>query len=751
MSFMKDWKDQEGYLVLHSSKWHRKVVFHSPFIIPSMRPEYAPSATRLGFQGLVDGNIKKLSLLDVSLIIQQGGTIIGTARCAAFRTREGRLKAAKNLIGRKITKLICCGGDGSLTGASKFKNEWSSLLEELYEKKEISKESLDSCQDLNLVGLVGSIDNDFCKVYKGDLTIGTDTALHRIVECVDSVLSTAQSHQRAFVLEVMGRECGYLAWGASVACGADYVIIPESPPVDGWEDFLCRKFELRRKLGRRVNLVIIAEGATDVHGNPITTNYVVDVIRNNLGYDTRSTILGHVQRGGRPSGYDRFMATITATEAVKHVLRASCKEPAQIVGLCGTHVVFCPLIESVAETQKVSELRVEKKYEDAMKQRGETFRRDYEYCIAVNRSTPKKRPPNFGEDKCIAIICVGAPAAGMNSAVRAAVRLSLNLGYTTYGVQMGFCGFENDELLKLDFMSVDNWGLLGGAQLGTNRVRPKNFQKIAETIKNRKIVSLLVVGGFEALTSVWDIKAQQGNRPELKIPIVIVPATISNNVPGTEWSIGCDTAVNAVVDAIDRLKYSADALRKRLFFVETQGANCGYLAFVSALSSGAETVYLQEKEVSLSLLTKDLDFVHRRATEGTMQQMVFVRSEECNPVYDIDFMAKLFEEEGKTAFSVRKLVLGHLCQGLHPSPLDRIRALQLSVAAINFLDEQIAHNKCETTLVGFLDNKIRFVNVSDLQKECVLEKRKPKKHWFTEYTDLLEELRCFNCEGLEES
>lgn len=155
-----------------------------------------------GYQGMVDGGkfIKEATWETVSDIIQKGGTVIGSARCKDFRERAGRLKAAANLIRHGITSLVCIGGDGSLTGANTFRNEWSGLVKELLNTKVITKEEADKCKSIQIVGIVGSIDNDFCGT---DMTIGTDTALHRIAEAVDSVRSTAHSHQRCFVVEVI--------------------------------------------------------------------------------------------------------------------------------------------------------------------------------------------------------------------------------------------------------------------------------------------------------------------------------------------------------------------------------------------------------------------------------------------------------------------------------------------------------------------------------------------------------------------
>ena len=160
-----------------------------------------------GYQGMVDGgnNIIEATWVSASSIIHIGGTIIGTARCLEFQERSGRLKAAENLIKQGITNLVIIGGDGSLTGANIFKREWTSLLDELFRTLKITHEQRSRNKILHIAGIVGSIDNDFCGT---DMTIGTDSALHRIIEAIDAIVSTAYSHQRTFIMEVMGRHCG---------------------------------------------------------------------------------------------------------------------------------------------------------------------------------------------------------------------------------------------------------------------------------------------------------------------------------------------------------------------------------------------------------------------------------------------------------------------------------------------------------------------------------------------------------------
>ena len=232
-----------------------------------------------GYQGLVDGgdSFQEAQWETVSGIISSGGTVIGSARCMSFREREGRLKAARNLIEKRITNLVVIGGDGSLTGANRFRQDWSGLLDELVLTKQISEDEKTTFSHLNIVGMVGSIDNDFCGT---DMTIGTDTALHRIIETTDKIMSTAYSHQRTFIIEVMGRHCGYLALVSGIASEADYVFIPECPAETNWPKDLCEKLTLGRETsGQRANIIIISEGALDREGNPITCDLVKKVGR----------------------------------------------------------------------------------------------------------------------------------------------------------------------------------------------------------------------------------------------------------------------------------------------------------------------------------------------------------------------------------------------------------------------------------------------------------------------------------------
>lgn len=191
-----------------------------------------------GYEGLVNGGnmIRQVHWEDVRGWLSRGGTLIGSARCMTFRERPGRMKAAKNMVLRGIDALVVCGGDGSLTGADVFRAEWPSLLSDLVAAGELTQEQIEPYKVLNIVGLVGSIDNDMSGT---DATIGCYSSLTRICDAVDDVFDTAFSHQRGFVIEVMGRHCGWLALMSAISTGADWLFIPEMPPKDGWEDDMC--------------------------------------------------------------------------------------------------------------------------------------------------------------------------------------------------------------------------------------------------------------------------------------------------------------------------------------------------------------------------------------------------------------------------------------------------------------------------------------------------------------------------------
>ncbi|XP_041717875.1 ATP-dependent 6-phosphofructokinase, platelet type isoform X5 [Coregonus clupeaformis] len=700
---------------------------------------------REGYQGMVDGgeeNIKEASWESVSSMLQMGGTVIGSARCKEFRSHEGRLKAAHNLVQRGITNLCVIGGDGSLTGANLFREEWSGLLEELVQQGLINEDAVQKYSALHIVGMVGSIDNDFCGT---DMTIGTDSALHRIIEVVDAIMTTAQSHQRTFVLEVMGRHCGYLALVSALACGADWVLIPEMPPEDGWEEKMCQKLSANRAGMKRLNIIIVAEGAIDCNNKPITTDHVKDLVVRCLGFDTRVTILGHVQRGGTPSAFDRILASRMGVEAVIALLETTANTPACVVSLCGNQAVRLPLMECVQMTQEVQKAMDEKKFEEAVKLRGRSFENNLKtYKLLAHRKLESELPhSNFN----IAVLNVGAPAAGMNAAVRSAVRVGISEGHKMFAVNDGFEGFYKGQIKEIKWADVGGWTGQGGSLLGTKRTLPaKHVEKIAEQMRAHNINALLVIGGFEAYLGLMELLEARGKYDEFCVPMVMVPATVSNNVPGSDLSIGADTALNAITDTCDRIKQSASGTKRRVFIIETMGGYCGYLASVGGLAAGADAAYIYEEPFDIRDLQSNVEHLTEKM-KGAIQRGLVLRNENSNENYTTDFIYQLYSEEGRGVFDCRKNVLGHMQQGGAPSPFDRNFGTKISAKAMLWLTKKMnetfrqgrvfANTEDTCCLLGMRRRALVFQPVVQLKDETDFIHRIPKEQWWLKLRPLM--------------
>nr|XP_033494161.1 ATP-dependent 6-phosphofructokinase, platelet type isoform X3 [Epinephelus lanceolatus] len=699
-----------------------------------------------GYQGMVDGgeNIKEATWESVSSMLQVGGTVIGSARCKEFRTHEGRLKAAHNLVQQGITNLCVIGGDGSLTGANLFREEWSGLLTELVEQGLIEADAVQKYSALHIVGMVGSIDNDFCGT---DMTIGTDSALHRIIEVVDAIMTTAQSHQRTFVLEVMGRHCGYLALVSALACGADWVLIPEMPPEDGWEEKMCQKLSATRSRGTRLNIIIVAEGAIDRHGKPITSGLVKDLVVKCLGFDTRVTILGHVQRGGTPSAFDRILASRMGVEAVLALLETTANTPACVVSLCGNQSVRLPLMECVQMTQEVQRAMDGKRFEEAVRLRGRSFENNLRtYKLLAHRKPESELPiSNFN----VAVLNVGAPAAGMNAAVRSAVRVGISEGHKMFAVSDGFEGFYKGQIKEIKWADVGGWTGQGGSLLGTKRTLPaKHVEKIAEQMRKHNINALLIVGGFEAFLSLLELLTARGKYDEFCVPMVMVPATVSNNVPGSDLSIGADTALNAITTTCDRIKQSASGTKRRVFIIETMGGYCGYLASVGGLAAGADAAYIYEEPFDIRDLQANVEHLTEKM-KTSIQRGLVLRNENCNENYTTDFIYQLYSEEGKGVFDSRKNVLGHMQQGGAPSPFDRNFGTKISAKAMQWVTKKLvetfrhdegrvfANTEDSCCLLGMRRRALVFQPVVQLKDETDFVHRIPKEQWWLKLRPLM--------------
>ena len=271
-----------------------------------------------GYVGLCNDNIVTLGARDVGGIIQQGGTVLGSSRCPEFKTEEGRLKALTTLQQHDVDALVVVGGDGSQAGAHAL-----------------------SKMDYPVIGIASTIDND---LYGSEITIGVDTALNIALEAIDRLKITASSHQRAFLVEVMGRNHGYLALMAGIAGGAEFVVIPE---IKTDPETIAARLSTDYRKGKAHALVVVAEGAWY---NAKKLWLYFEKHRERLGFELRVTILGHVQRGGSPGAFDRLLSTRMGAAATEYLARG---EHGILMGLIKDEIVATPLAEVVANKKQL--------------------------------------------------------------------------------------------------------------------------------------------------------------------------------------------------------------------------------------------------------------------------------------------------------------------------------------------------------------------------------------------------------------
>lgn len=270
-----------------------------------------------GYEGLINGDFKEMTARSVGGILQRGGTILQTARSEAFRTKQGQREAIREMNEAEIDALVVIGGDGSLRGAH-------TLAE----------------QGVQVVGIPASIDND---IWGTNMSIGVDTALNTIRSAIDQLRDTASSHKRAFLIETMGRNCGYLALMGGIVGGAETVLIPE---IESSVEEVARAVEAAYRRGKTHSIIMVAEGAS------ISSQELAQALDEmDVGFKTRVTILGHIQRGGYPSAFDRLLATRMGVSAVKALMDGKTDV---MVGLDGRDISLIPLAEVIEKSRSAN-------------------------------------------------------------------------------------------------------------------------------------------------------------------------------------------------------------------------------------------------------------------------------------------------------------------------------------------------------------------------------------------------------------
>jgi len=425
-----------------------------------------------------------------------------------------------------------------------------------------------------------------------------------------------------------------------------------------------------------------------------------------------------------------------------------------MIGIVENKITKIPLLEAVAQTKAVAAAIDERDFAKAMTYRDSEFK---DMLAAFEISSSLSAAERAPEDKRlrVGIIHVGAPAGGMNAATRQAVRYCHNRGHTPLGIYNGFEGLLEDNVSELAWLRVDNWTTRGGSELGTNRTLPSiDMGSVAAALQRHSIDALLLIGGFEAFNSVVMLEKARSIYPSLHIPMVHLPATLSNNVPYTDYSLGSDTSLNALVTACDAIKQSASASRNRVFVVETQGGMSGYLAVMGALAVGAVLVYTPEAGISLRRLLDDVEFLKERYAldeQGKSEGRLVIKSEKSSTVYSTEVLTKILKEEGKELFDARSASLGHTLQGGVPAPQDRTRAARMALLSMQFIEKHASPNaqayhpkkkspvKTETAaMIAIRGSKIVYPTMEQVLSETDMKLRRGTNVWWSNVKDLVE-------------
>jgi 6-phosphofructokinase 1 len=454
-----------------------------------------------------------------------------------------------------------------------------------------------------------------------------------------------------------------------------------------------------------------------------------------------------------------MLATLQGCEAVNAVLEATPDTLSPVISIIENKIVRQPLVKAVELTQEVAAAIHEKDFEKAMGLRDAEFA-EYYHAYMITTSTEQPHlilPPE--KRMRIGIIHVGAPCGGMNAATRAAIAYCFARGHHPIALHNGFSGLirhHSDKPLgavrDVKWLDAESWSSKGGSEIGTNRTLPsEDMETVAHVFEKYDIQALFVVGGFEAFTSVSEMRKARNVYRAFKIPMVVLPATVSNNVPGTEYSLGSDTCLNALIEFCDTCRQSASASRRRVFVVETQGGQSGYIATIAGLSIGALAVYTPEEGINIKMIDKDIDYMRETFARDRGQSRagkIILRNEQASKTYTTQVIADIIKEEAKGRFEARVGIPGHFQQGKEPSPMDRTRGVRFGVRSMQHLEsfasmskQDIEDDPMSTVVLGIRGAKVKFSAMEYVEKyETDFKHRRPKDEFWVQLKDLVSRL-----------
>ncbi|KAM0681370.1 hypothetical protein GINT2_000572 [Glugoides intestinalis] len=732
-----------------------------------------------GYDGLVRGDIRELTWDTETQESEQGGTYLLSARSEKFRTREGRKEAAYNLFIRKINALVIIGGNGTMEGAIHLRNEFKSLCIELIAEGKVGKnckpaintqmksdEALkmdklkdmlldhgdlsdtdfidltsEELYDLKIVGIPGTIDND---IIGTDITLGCDTAMSRITEAVDVLNTTMKSHRRVFVVECMGQRCGWLSLMTGFALEADYILIPEVPSVN-WEDEIIMSVETGYYNNKQSIIVIVAEGAVDINGNSIKAKDVEKVI-SRTGIDVRSIVLGHLQRGGVTSAQDRFLGTIFGMKAVEYILSESTE--AVMMGRIDEDFVSLDLMDVVENTKKAEQCFKEKRFDELFKMRPASFQQVYEIYELQRQNLIKRFYSHdltlndhligelhmIAERKLDSTLCMrkntfekmmkprigllvnGTSSAGINSALNSLVQAGLTSDFEVFYIFNGYNGLMEKNARKADIFEFSMFHGKGGVAIGASNCKIDE-KDVTKKLKELNIDFLIVIGNAN------NLKVAHGCNG-----VFLIPSAIANNVPGTEKSLGSDTALNSILSPSEACRLTSIATNKTVNIIEIGGGNCGYLTMIGGIVCGAFDMIAPEtsKVEDIALIRKR---IQRALPKQKKSSFMIFRNETTFEGLSTEGLCKLLCKDIGVDYNYS--ILGNLVRGSVSSILDRINARLSAFEAI-----EACKRKASSGVIGVSSFKATFTDIEKVLEDYDEEKECPRNPTWMKYSKI---------------
>jgi 6-phosphofructokinase 1 len=618
---------------------------------------------------------------------------------------------------------------------------------------DLKKEKLSSADfepyifDLKLVGIPASIDND---IYGADITLGADTATQRVSEAIDHLLSTMRSHSRVFVIEVMGRRCGWIALMSALAGAADYVLLPEA--IHNWRREMIEAIEIARRFGKPGIFVIVSEGAVEPDGSPISTTEVVEEVARH-GIDVRLLKLGHIQRGGPTSAHDRIYGTLLGIKAVELML-TPIREPLMISIANNEHKEI-NLREVIEKCRMIKELQDKLRFEETLGHRGPFFQLSHSFfmktifnneriarieedvlnargrrCAACRN---KARECRFCEDlykenevtllesscpdmkaqysaaqgsrvekrrRRIGVLQTGTRSSGMNTALNAAVQYSFICCVEVFYILNGFDGLLAGQVFQAKLYEFSRESCDGGSAIGLSSGSRPDVAGIEAKIREFELDSLIVIGDAEAMLLASRIK---------NVNVVLVPASASNNMPCTDLGIGTDTALNTILKVADCSKLNSLSMKRNVFVIEIAGGRCGFQSLMGGIAAGAFEVFIPERKYLVGHLSETAQRLRTRFRDVPRRGIVLFRNEHTFCSMSVESLCRVLKTDTEGSFETDFSVLGHLQSGNNPTPIDKINATLMAIKAVD-----MCLVDCGVGMVGVCGGEVRFTKMKDV-------------------------------------